>query len=229
MAKDLTIIFMTANQVPAHWAEYHRRVLLEAAEDFPILAVTRKHGTPWAGQNNIIDDRPKCLSNIYWQMLRAAKLVDTEYIATAEDDCLYHKSHFTFFRPKPDEVAYDQNRMGLFTWGTPTYNWRNRKSNCTLIAPRKLLIEALEERFAKWPEGTPDEITGEVGRSMVEKNLGITLRKSVEVFNKFSVIMVNHEFGSEDRQKTQRKSMGPIRAYDIPHWGKAADLITHFK
>ena len=200
--------------------------------DLPVIAVTRKTQGFFrtAGETRmLLDDRPKSLSNIYWQMLQAAKLATTDYVATAEDDCLYHASHFTFCRPPLDTFAYDQNRMGLFTWGTPTYNWRNRKSNCTLIAPRRLLIETLEERFAKWPDGTPDKITGEVGRRMVEKNLKVTERTSIEVFNDVSVIMVNHEYGSEDRQRTHRKSLGPIRAYDIPHWGKASDLITHFQ
>ncbi len=232
MPKDLTIIFCTANQVPINWASYQWRVLQEAADQFPIIRITRDQsetGNHFNVSATVFDNEQKCLSNIYWQMLRAARIATTEYVAMAEDDCLYHKSHFTFFRPKHDEFAYDQNRMGLFTWGHPTYNWRNRKSNCTLIAPRKLLIEALEERFTKWPNGTPDNLTGEVGRGMVEKNLGITRRKSVEVFNDISVIMVNHEYGSEDRQKTHKKSMGPIRAYDIPYWRNALDLISYFK
>ena len=109
------------------------------------------------------------------------------------------------------------------------YHWRNRKSNCSLIAPRELLIEALEERFRKWPQGTPENITGEVGRKMVEKNMGITIRKSEEVFSKVSLIQFNHDFSFEERQRTHRKSYGPIRAYDIPHWGKASDLVKKFK
>ena len=227
MAKDLTIIYYTANQIPDYFMGYQQAVLKDAIGDSRLISVSRKP-LAFMGEN-LIDTEPKCLSNIYRQMLRAAKLATTEYVATAEDDCLYHASHFTFYRPAPDTFAYDQNRFGLFTWGVPTYNWRNRKSNCTLIAPRKLLIEALEERFAKWPDGTPDKLTGEVGRSMVEKNLGITIRKSVEVFNDVSVIMVNHDYGSEERQRTHRKSLGPIRAYDIPFWGPAKDLITHFR
>jgi hypothetical protein len=223
MAKDLTIIYLTASQIPDTFAEYARNVLLEAIGDSPLISVSRK---PLDFGKNLIDSEQKSLSNIYWQMLRAAKLAETEYVATAEDDTLYHKYHFDW-RPESDEFYYDQNRFALFTWGTPMYHWRNRKSNCSLIAPRKLLIEALEERFAKWPQGTPENITGEVGRGMVEKNLGITSRKSKEVFSKVSLIQVNHEYGSEDRQKTHRKSYGPIRAYDIPHWGKAKDLLNN--
>ncbi len=226
VGSDLSILFMTANNLPEGWTKFHRKVLEEAAGRHPIITVSRK---PVDLGTNLIDDKPQCLSNLYFQILRAAKVATTEFVAIAEADCLYHSSHFTFFRPKPDEFAYDQTRFSLFTWGEPTYNWRNRKSNCTLIAPRLLLIEALEERFAKWPDGTPEKMTGEVGRKMVEKNLGITIRKSVEEFNTTAVIMINHDNASEERQRIHRKRLGPIRAFDIPHWGKAIDIISHFK
>lgn len=205
------------------FAEYSRKVLLEAIGDLPLISVSRK---PLDFGLNLLDEEPKSLSNIYFQMLRACKEVKTKYIAIAEDDTLYPKEHFDW-RPEDNEFYYDQNRFALFTWGTPMYHWRNRKSNCSLIAPTALLIEALEERFAKWPDGTPEGITGEVGRGMVEKNLGLKRRKAKEVFSKVSLIQVNHEYGSEERQKTHRKSYGPIRAYDIPHWGKAKELLKN--
>lgn len=217
---DKTVIYLTASQIPDSFAEYARGVLREAIGDMPIISVSRK---PLDFGINILDTEPKSLSNIYWQMLQAAKRATTKYIAIAEDDTLYHKYHFDL-EPEEDTFYYDQNRFALFTWGEPMYHWRNRKSNCSLIAPRELLIEALEERFAKWPNGTPDNITGELGRGMVERNLVITRRKSKEVFSKVSLIQINHEYGSEERQKTHRKSYGPIRAYDIPHWGKASEL-----
>ncbi len=225
MAEDLTVIFLTASQMPQKWANFHLRTLIEAVGDKPLISVSRK---PLDVGMNLLDEEPKSLSNIYFQMLRAARLAKTPYVATAEDDTLYHADHFNFHRPAPDTFAYDQNRFALFTWGEPMYHWRNRKSNCSLIAPRELLIEALEERFAKWPDGTPDNITGEVGRSMVEKNLGITIRKSEEVFCKTSLIQVNHDNASEERQRTRRKSYGPIRAYDIPHWRRAEDLVKYY-
>lgn len=222
---DLSLIFITANEHPPHWKEFHRQKLLEAAEDFPIIAVSRTYST--IGTINLLDEEPKSLSNIYFQMLRAARVATTEFVAIAESDCLYHKSHFTFYRPKPDEFAYDMNRFSLFTWGTPTYSWRNRKSNCSLIAPTALLIETLEERFKKWPQGTPDALTGEVGRC--EERLGLTPRKSIEVFNNISIIMVNHENGSEERQKTHRKSLGPIRAYSLPFWCESSTLVREYR
>lgn len=222
---DLTVIFITASEIWEPFAEYQRGVLREAAKGYPLISVSRK---PLDFGTNIIDDGERGVSNIYRQMLRAAKMVKTPFVATAEDDCLYHKSHFSFFRPQPDEFGYDQNRFALFTWGDPIYSWRNRKSNCSLIAPRKLLIEALEERFAKWPHGTPPELTGELGRGMVDRNLRITVRKSVEAYGEVSVVQFNHDASSEDRQRNHRKKLGQIKAYDIYHWGKASDLVKKY-
>lgn len=223
--QDLTVIYLTASQIPESFAEYQRKILLEAIGDTPLISLSRE---PLDFGINMLQIGPKCMDTIYREMLRGAKLATTPYVAVAEDDTLYPKEHFTFFRPPLDTFAYNQNRFSLFAWGVPTYNWRNRKGNATLIAPRELLIEALEERFKKYPESIPERIVGELGRPMVERNLKVTLRKSVEVFSEVSVIQVNHDYGSDDRARRHRKALGPIKAYDIPFWGRAEDLVKHF-
>lgn len=225
MAKDLTIIFLTASEIKDSFAKIQRKILLEAAGDYPIISVSRK---PLDLGLNILDDGERSLSNIYRQLLRAAKIATTDFIAVAEDDTLYHRDHFNFYRPEMDTFAYNQNRFALFTWGEPIYSWRDRKSNCSLIAPRKLLIEALEERFAKWPNGTPKELTGEVGRGRIERNLGISERKSIEKFGEVSLIQFNHDNASEERQINHRKKLGQIKAYDLYHWGHAKDLLKYY-
>src|ERR1700685_875942 len=150
---DLTVIYLTANQEPEHWATYQRTTLQIAAFDFPIITVSRKP-LDW-GDTNLLDEGKKSHLNMYKQMLRAAKLATTPYIAAAEDDALYHSSHFTDFRPPLDAFAYDMHRWRLFTWqDDPWYNWTNRVSNCVGILPRELFIEAWEERLAKFPGDT---------------------------------------------------------------------------
>lgn len=225
--KDLTIIYLTASQIPEHFAEYQRKVLEEAAGDYPIISVSRK---PINFGKNLIDTGEISALNIYKIIFRGAKEAETEYVAIAEDDTLYHKEHFNFYRPDKDTFAYNQNRFSLFTWGVPTYSWRNRKTNATLIAPRELAIESLEERFAKYPGNTmPPQWTGELGRERIDKWLGVTIRKSIEVFSEISVIQINHEMGIDDRAKRHKKNLGPIKAYDIPFWGKAEDLIRNYR
>lgn len=45
---------------------------------------------------NILQDKPKSLSNIYWQLLRGVKMATTDYIAVVEDDSFYPKEHFLY-------------------------------------------------------------------------------------------------------------------------------------
>jgi hypothetical protein len=225
--KDLTVLFITANEVPSSFAKIQLQHLMTATGDYPLITISRQ---PMNLGENILDTYPKSYLNIYRQMLVGAKHATTDYVAIAEDDVFYCPEHFNFYRPAPDTFAYNQNRFALFTWGEPIYSMRNRKSNCSLIAPRELMIEALEERFAKYPgDSMPAQYTGELGRKKLEHNLGVTERRSVEVYSGVSIIQFNHQAATEGIQVTRKKRLGQIKAYDIPHWGKASDLVKEYK
>lgn len=222
---DITIIYLTASLIPDSFAEYQRHILLEAIEDSPLISVSRK---PLNFGINILDNRPKSENNIYYQMLRAAKMAKTPYIAIAEDDTLYPKEHFTCYRPDNDTFGYNLNRFSLFTWSIPMYSSFHRISNCGLVSPTKLAVEALTERFNKYPNGTPQEWTGELGR--IEEYLDLPIRKTEEFYTeKISIVQFNHDFASEPYQRSHKKNWGSLRSFDIPHWGKAADLVKKFR
>ncbi len=216
---------LTANRVPETWAQFHKEKLLEAAGTSPIITISRK---PLDWGINLLQTEPYGISNIYAQLLKGAKKATTEFIAVAEDDTLYPKEHFEYL-PPPDTFAYNMNKFGVFRWSrTPTYFWKDRFKNSTLIAPRTYTIAALEERFAKYPNGTPPGFTGELGRSNIEDRLGVTRRKSTWFSTEISIIAIDHEFGIDRLARTHRKGMGILRAYDIPYWGKAEDIVKKF-
>lgn len=223
---NTTIIMLTANRVSPSWAEFHKEKLIEAANGKPIITISRK---PLDWGENLLDKEPYHISNIYFQLLRGAKHAKTRYIAVAEDDTLYPEEHFEYIPPM-NTFAYNQNRFGLFSWSRrPTYFWKDRISNSTLVASRELVIEALEERFGKYPNGTPTGFTGEMGRNNIEDKLGITRRKSKWFTTEISVVRIDHEKGVDKLSQSHRKGMGILRAYDIPYWGKAEDLVKAFK
>ena len=222
--KDLTIIFLTVNRVPLKWAEYQKKVLLEAIGDIPIITISRK---PMNWGINLIQDEQISASNVYYQMLRGAKRAKTSYIAIAEDDALYPQEHFKF-RPGLDEFGYNMNRWGLFTWGKPTYHKTGRALNSTLIAPTKLTIKVLEERFDKYPNGTSEGKTGELGLSYIESRLGLPHYKSTTFDSTIAVIDFNHEYSMDPWQVNHRKRMGPIREFNLPYWGRADELVQKF-
>lgn len=211
MSDDLTLLFITAGEVPPKWRAFHAEQL--AKLPYPIITMR--------------DERKMGYEFIYRRMLEGAKQASTPFVAVIEDDVLYPIEHFDY-RPKMDEFAYNQHRWALLAWNPTMYSWRNRKSNCSLIAPRELMIEALEERFAKHPNGILPEHCGELGRKNVERWLGVSPRKSVEWYSKIGLVQINHDDASEDRQKRHRKDFGPVKAYDIPRWGRAEELIKHY-
>lgn len=223
MENELTIIYLTANEVPEKWAEYHKGIVL--SWDLPVITISRK---PMDWGINILDTKEKTVSNIYYQMLVGALKATTKYVAIVEDDTLYPREHFDF-RPPDDTFAYNLNRFNLFTWSTPTYFWKDRFSNATLVSPRLLMVEALEERFKKYPDGTPIGTTGELGRRMVEKNLGLSRYNVMKFETYYSVVRIDHDFGIDTLSKSHRKGRGPLKAFDIPYWGKAKDLVANFK
>ena len=228
--ENLTVIYLTENRLPKYWTEYHQKILLEAVGKLPLITVSRN---PMQIGLNLMQTEPRSPSNVYWQILKAAKIATTDYIGIAEDDTLYPPEHFKH-RPAKGRVGYNMNHWSLFTWEyrfdpRPIYSWRNRRGNYSMIAERELVIEALEERFAKYPGGTPDKITGEIGRHLVERNIGITLRDVEEFWTSISLVNFNHDFGMDDLQIRHQKGLGTLRSYDIPHWGRADELVKHFR
>lgn len=223
---NLTIIYITNNLMPKAWTDFQISSFIKASEGYNVISISR---VPMTLGINLIDSEPKSYWNIYKQLLRAAKLSDTEYIATAEDDTLYTHEHYHEFRPKLDEIAYDRSRWSLFAWEkNPMYCLRNRISNCSMISPRDLFINAIEERIEKYPNGLPDSEVGEVGRERVELRLKVKRNKLVEFYSTNAIVQLNHINGSDIRQKEKWKSHGQIKAYDIPYWGKASKLVEVF-
>lgn len=218
---------MTVNKLPAGWTAFHRQKLLEAAGEAPIITVSRIPTD--IGETNLIQDGPICADNVYRQMLRALYRVETPYFAIAEDDSLYPYDHFHAYRPPDDAFAYNMTRWSLYEWRQPMYSWRDRISNLTLIGPRKLAIQCLEERFEKYPDPLPDHMVGEMGKLRVEAKLDLPHYKSVMWNSDVAVLNINHKYSMDDRELRKVKKPGSLRAYDIPHWGHARQIMAHFK
>ncbi len=226
--EDLTLLFITSNTMPVKWAEYHYKVLKKASKGSPIVTISR---LPMPGIN-LIQTEPAGPSNFYHQILRGAKEAKTPYVALVEDDTLYTENHFEY-RPPLDTFAYNVNRWSVYTWGVPTYSFRKgSRCGCAGIYPRELALEALEERFKKYPGELPIKVFGELG--CYEKYLGVTIRKT-ENFNSSPPIiqMAHHHFSlhentPEARDHIHRKRMGFVRAFDIPYWGRADRIVSYF-
>lgn len=226
---DLTVIYLTVNKMPSRWEQFHREHLLRAVEDRPMVVVSAKPMD--LGRQNteyLIQEPPFCSWNVYRQILRGAKLAETKYVAVAEDDTLYPPRHFSDFRPPDDAVAYDMSRWSVFSWKgeQAIFSAIRKHGNFTMIGPRKLVIDALEERERKYPNGK--EYAGEIGRPDVERVLGVTRHNLVEWWCIDASINLCHPEGLSPtyiNTKGMERKPGEMKAISVPHWGNAADIV----
>lgn len=238
MASDLTIIYLTANEMPERWVQYQLGRLYHAADRFPIISVSRR---PMDFGTNLLDTGKRGYWNIYMQMLRAAKLATTKYVGIAEDDCLYTREHFAEYRPADNNVAFDRSRWSVFAWEDDAiFCLRQRVSNCAMIASREYLIDCLEERRARWPDGPTGRAAkwiGEVGRPKVDRFLDVTIRPPAEEWwSTNAIVHLNHgtgtdggDYGIDAKGRHMIKKHGQLKAIEIPYWGKATNIVKHYR
>lgn len=240
MTKDLTAIYYTSNHlevVNPRFVAKTKELLLESLGDIPLVSVSQvpMHGF---GLNVCVGVKPRGHLEIYKSILVGARVATTDYIGLVEDDIIYAPSHFTTHRPPLHKFSYDFNKWGINTWVTPpVFGYRARAVVNQLIAPRQLLIDALEERFAMYPDieslqrkfgpDNPLKFWGDLGR--YEKHLGVTVREWEPFAAPDPSVVFSHEeaFGFLSRGK--RKSIGEGHRPALPFWGRAVDVLRIWK
>ncbi|OGK52585.1 hypothetical protein A2966_03530 [Candidatus Roizmanbacteria bacterium RIFCSPLOWO2_01_FULL_41_22] len=226
---DLTVVYYTANHVSDYFMANTKKILLEAIGEIPIISVSQKPMD--LGTNICVGDSLRSHVNIYRQALIGAKETKTKYIALAEDDVLYSPQHFKH-RSSPNKFAYNLAVWGIFTWTDPpifSYKGGGRINLNSLICERDLFIEAMEERFVRWPDESKIDtnIWAEPGK--YEKYLKVTIREVEHFYTNPPNIMFSHETALSFSGLGTRKRVGEMRATEIPYWGRAENIIKLYK
>jgi hypothetical protein len=214
-SNDLTAVFYTADALPRKFAEFSYKLLKESLGEIPLIDVHLD-----------INVSPSHFQ-IYRQALQGAKEATTKFIACVEDDMLYAPEHFQY-RPKNKPFAYNLGYWNIYTWdSTPIYHYKGRKNLGNLICDREAFIEAMEERFRKYPNPDPDDqhlkdIWAEPGK--YERQLGVTQRETEDFYTQPPNIKFSHENELSFKGLGTRKRAGELRAYDIPHWREASKI-----
>lgn len=222
--QDLSVIYYTANQVPEAFGRAIRDQILESAGDASIISVSHR---PLDFGENIVVDLPRHHLSIYKQALIGAKAATTEFIALTEDDVLYSSEHFKH-RPQSGKFAYNIANWGIYTWvDPPIFSWKGRRNLSALICERELFIEAMEERFAKHGDDVETAIWAEPGK--YERHLRVTPRETEEYWSSPPNVVFSHETALAFGNLGRRKRLGELRAYRIPFWGDADEVIKIYR
>lgn len=229
---DLTIIHYTANtldHVNPSFAQAVRAQLLKSAGEYPILTVSHEP-LDFGYRNIVVGPVERGHLQIYKNILTGARAAETKYVGLAEDDVLAPPSHLRTHRPPAHRFAYDLNRWGLNTWiDPPVFGYRARPVVNQLIAPRQLLIDALEERFAKFPDESkvPLKFWGDLGR--YESQLAVTVRELECFAAPDPSVVFSHEEAFGFLNHGKRKSVGEAQRTWLPYWGTAQRMMELYK
>lgn len=148
MDQSLTIIYYTGNYLKPELEKIAQYYLLRAVEKKKIISVSQKPID--FGDNICVGNIGKSHHSLFYQALKGAEATDTEYIALAEDDCLYTSEHFNYMPPTDDIFYYNTNCWFVQWSGSKIdgmYSYHRRKAMSQLICNREIFIKAVKEKI----------------------------------------------------------------------------------
>jgi hypothetical protein len=214
---DLTVILLTLNKPPKHWQEFHKKTLMEAIGDRPLIIVSKepldwnRPNTEYLYQEEPAEDQPARIHNIYSQLKIAMRLVKTPYVVTVDDDCLYSAEHFDSYRPPLNKMSYNYNRWSMNTWGKPFFYYAPSPDNPILIAPTQKYRDHLE---------AVEYFDGATTKFMLDNVVFYTIEP---------VLCFHHVRGLAGDRIIRWKRPWPVQAYSLPKWGHADDIIKEWR
>ena len=234
---DLTVLYYSALRITPQFGDAVRRELLASIQDrYPIITIAHGQLPAWftkkCERNFNIGNEPTSIVRVYRNILIGCQAATTPYCASAEDDCLLVPEHWEY-RPALGVFAYNEHRLVLTRKLSADGRSRvglyfaNPRTQMGMgIYPRALMVEALTEKFARYPNPPLDTTIakkagfGEPGR--YEKNLGLTPRK-LERFpwTTRPCVTVNHAESLMGR-RAYRDDMAQYD--DVEPWGNATDF-----
>jgi len=145
-----TIVYCSSNmELPAFEAKIIAN-LLKACGDLPIISVTQKP-MPYLGRNICVgDDIGVSGFNYFRQFLIGCEAADTDFIISAESDCLYPPDYFSF-RPERQDGCWRNSNLYVMPDKRPYFFLKKGGATHSQVVGRKFYIDRLKKLFGNAP------------------------------------------------------------------------------
>lgn len=249
MAAPTTIIYLTDNALDERIAETCREFLAIAAfnSDARVVSVSQK---PIDFFHNVcVGDIGRSGLSIDRQIKAGLEVVDTEFVAIAEHDCIYSAEHFSWTPPDRGTFWYNTNCWLLQYRGNnhPEYDgmfsyYRGRIVQSQLVCGTDALRKAIEDKLEilsdesvieRWPVHSR---VGEPGTNHLHRSRRVFSDQAlVSVWNKLKDFITRYNAG---RFKTAIPNIdirhgnnftgarrGKKRCYRLEPWGSLREIF----
>jgi hypothetical protein len=209
----LGVIYVSSNQEDPAFEAKTRADLLSKTGDLPIVSVTQK--PVLVGKNIVVGEVGASGFNFCRQVLIALENIDTDFVLSAESDCLYSPDYF-LFTPERLDIPYRNTNIYVQKYGQD-YFCKKSMSTFSQVVGRKFYMERLKELFISQPQWSTEL-----------KNFPKEIKKNL--CDKFETFETKYPCLSFKTGKGMRKhsSSDEVPIYDLPMWGSAKDLICKY-
>lgn len=206
----VTIIYCTSNRENEDFENKIKEDLLEKSKDIPIISVSQKPIN--LGKNICVGNVGASGFNFLRQVLIGCEAANTQFIISAEADCLYSPDYFDFM-PIKDNVCYRNNNTYLMGYRRNYFYKKNEGGTWCQVVNREFYIKQLKELLDKQPEWSTE-------MKNFPKEIGKKLFDSFEIFTtKYPCISIKTGKGMRKYSHSER-----IPINSLFYWGSGLEI-----
>ncbi len=209
---DATIIYYTSNREDPEFEKRVQENLLKNCGGLPIISVSHKPIN--LGTNICVGDVGVSGFNMFRQVQIACEAATTDFVISAEADCLYPPDYFQF-RPPELDLCYRNSNLYVMPDKRDYFFYKKEGATHAQIVGRKFYLEVLNKLFKDAPRW-----------SVEEKNFPKERWRKEDVFDKI-------EYWQTENPVFQIKTHKGMRYYthsdrtpilELPYWGKGNEV-----
>jgi hypothetical protein len=149
-----TIIYYTSNREDPGFESRVQKNLLKVSGGLPIISVSQKPIK--LGKNICVGDVGTSGFNMFRQVEIACEEATTDFVISAEADCLYPPDYFKFVPPRLD-LCYRDSNLYVMPDRRSFYFYKKEGATHAQIVGRKFYLETLKKLFTGAPKWSAEE------------------------------------------------------------------------
>jgi len=212
---NATVLYYTSNREHPEFEARVRKTILDNCGGLPIISVS--HRPIDFGRNICVGDVGVSGFNMFRQVLMGCEAADTEFIISAEADCIYPKSYFEF-KPERNDVCYRNSNLYVMPDARDYFFYKEEGATHAQVVGREFYIETLKKLFDGAPQWNTEE------KNFPKERLGQEdVFTEVKHFRCDPVIQIKTHRGMRYYTRSDRT---PIPS--LPLWGEGKKLRAYY-
>lgn len=211
-----TIIYYTSNQEDPQFEARVQENILKNCGNLPIISVSQKPIN--FGKNICVGNIGTSNFNMFRQIEIACEAANTQFVISAEADCIYPQDYFQYI-PKQDDQVYRNSNLYVMPDKRSFFFHKKEGATHAQILNRKFYLSILKELFAGAPKW-----------SVEEKNFPKERTKKSDIFDEIKFFATKNPVFQIKTHRGMRYYTHSDRTpiYKLPYWGDGKAIRNQY-